>query len=503
LSNISNSFYWNAGSLGAGTYSYYYFAWGNGSNKNYNTTATQYYAIAKGAGDIEVYLNGIAANQTVELGSIATFNMSRLAGEVNTPVYLNGILVANGTFTTNTTTTSSLSSINITAILPASQNYTGESVERWIDVRDTNNPNVNSLTISPANNSAYSPSQIYQFNATISDISLNATLFEFNGVNYTTSNISNVYNVSFTGLGVGVYPYRWFANDTSGNKNNTESGSYTISQAASEDTGGGGGGGSSSSSAIVNPVNFRLDKYNYDETVALGFVKHSSLKIFNDKATRETFVISSEGLDNVIKFSEDTFVIEPLQSKIIDFDIVSSKEVGVYTGKIIVSSGSSKKEVLTVININSEKSLFDIKLTIPKELRVVRPGDSLVVQYYLLQAGLKEKMDVLLTYEIKDFNGKVYHTESETIAVENQSSFNKEFDTSDFLSGDYVLGTKLVYADGVAVASQQFKVEAVNSKLSRNNILLATLFAAILAIFFAIWIIIKRYKRLAKFNKER
>lgn len=45
LLNISSSYYYNAGSLGAGVYPYYYWAYGNGSNNNFNSTTIYYYTV--------------------------------------------------------------------------------------------------------------------------------------------------------------------------------------------------------------------------------------------------------------------------------------------------------------------------------------------------------------------------------------------------------------------------------------------------------------------------
>jgi len=55
-------------------------------------------------------------------------------------------------------------------------------------------------------------------------------LLEFNGVNYSASQLGNVFTKTLNNLGAGVYDYRWYANDTSGNVNNSETGSYTINK---------------------------------------------------------------------------------------------------------------------------------------------------------------------------------------------------------------------------------------------------------------------------------
>ena len=96
---------------------------------------------------------------------------------------------------------------------------------------DSLNPSVSSLTESPSDPAIYSSGATYEFNATITDTNLQTVLFEFDGTNYTPSISGNVYNFSISDLSVGVYNYRWFANDSYGNVNNTEAGDYTIDKA--------------------------------------------------------------------------------------------------------------------------------------------------------------------------------------------------------------------------------------------------------------------------------
>jgi len=106
----------------------------------------------------------------------------------------------------------------------------------WCDAScfNTQPPSVISLIETPSDPATYSSGGSYEFNVTVTDgTGVEKVLLEFNGVNYTASAIGDVYNVSLVDLGVGTYNYRWFANDTNGNANNTETGSYTIDKATS------------------------------------------------------------------------------------------------------------------------------------------------------------------------------------------------------------------------------------------------------------------------------
>ena len=57
----------------------------------------------------------------------------------------------------------------------------------------------------PTNNSEYYTG-VYQFNTTITNSNSSAGI-EFNNVNFTLSNVSDVFNITFDNLGVGTYPY--------------------------------------------------------------------------------------------------------------------------------------------------------------------------------------------------------------------------------------------------------------------------------------------------------
>ena len=136
-------------------------------------------------------------------------------------------------------------------------------------------------------------------------------------------------------------------------------------------------------------------------------------------------------------------------------------------------------------------------------MKSIITGSTLFSQINLLEMGLKENIDVTLHYEIKDFSGNTYMKESETLAVYDQKSINKEFNTEQLPPGDYVLGVELKYSDGVAVASSQFKVREKVLEKSFNNIILVIILSALIFILTAIILIIKRYNNLKKKLKSK
>src|SRR3989344_346020 len=106
-------------------------------------------------------------------------------------------------------------------------NFNFTSVSFFVD---SIKPTIDNLIETPSDPAAYVGGAKYEFNATINDSNLQTVLIEFNGVNYSASNISNVYNFSISNLAAGEYNYYWSANDSLGNFNITH-GSYMVNQA--------------------------------------------------------------------------------------------------------------------------------------------------------------------------------------------------------------------------------------------------------------------------------
>jgi len=96
---------------------------------------------------------------------------------------------------------------------------------------DANTPQFSNYN-GTANNTAYSPGASYEFNATI--LNTNGTAgIEFNGVNHTASNSSEVFTVTISDLPAGTYNYYWWAygNGTDHNFNASAIRSFIIVQA--------------------------------------------------------------------------------------------------------------------------------------------------------------------------------------------------------------------------------------------------------------------------------
>ncbi|MFA4952888.1 MAG: hypothetical protein WC584_01555 [Candidatus Pacearchaeota archaeon] len=105
------------------------------------------------------------------------------------------------------------------------------------DLTDNIPPTFSNYKENPTNGSVYTQGAFYEFNVTITESNLDKVGIEFNGVNYTGSNLrnlSNIYIFNRTNLGAGTYNYYWWANDSLGNYNTSGIRVYTINKSESQ-----------------------------------------------------------------------------------------------------------------------------------------------------------------------------------------------------------------------------------------------------------------------------
>jgi hypothetical protein len=274
----------------------------------------------------------------------------------------------------------------------------------------------------------------------------------------------------------------------------------SVSSGSSGTTGSSGSGGGGATTTTQDSIKVGTD--SIERTLALNKIEFGQIEIRNTGEGNKTFSVSVETINSLIEFEESKITVGAGDSKNFEFRITPPTETGIYTGKIIIVSGSYVKTIPVTLNIRTEKSLYDLIVTIPKSMKVIEPATNLVSQIDLLQMGIKEKMDVTLNYVIKDFTGKVYFSESETIAVENQKTLEKEFHTSDLPDGEYVLGVELIYPDGVAVASSQFKV-GQKSLVQKNNIFMILILCALVFVAITIYFVTRKYRRMLKAVRKK
>lgn len=103
-----------------------------------------------------------------------------------------------------------------------------------------------------------------------------------------------------------------------------------------------------------------------------------------------------------------------------------------------------------------EAALFDIKIN-PESIKIDESG--LKFSINLSEMKGNEKIDVTITYNVTDINGTVVYSETETIAVYGNISFDKILKDINLVPGDYRLNAEITYGNNQkAIAAYVFKI---------------------------------------------
>jgi hypothetical protein len=257
---------------------------------------------------------------------------------------------------------------------------------------------------------------------------------------------------------------------------------------------GGGGGIEEKLASIKNLV---ITQKILNIPIIINKVKTEKIELYNNGSSVINVSIGVEGLEDIliIKKKDRSFKLNAGERKEIEIKIAAPSAPGIYTGKLIING----QEVLITLNVNTKELLFDAKIIIPDELKIINKGDKLKTKITLIPLG-EAGLDVTLKYIISDFSGKNFLTESETIKVNENLTFTKEFATNNLPTGDYIFGLEVLYEKNVATTSANFKViEKGLLTLSGNSILLILGIAIIILIL----LILIRYKSIKHRNIKK
>ncbi|MDP2672828.1 MAG: hypothetical protein Q8O84_03385 [Nanoarchaeota archaeon] len=278
--NTSNNFY-NVTGLTAGT-SYTIKVHTKDTSGNVNNTDVNSIASAS---TLDTTPPTITINSpTNKTYATTSINLSVSANEViNTWKYTLNSGATNTTFTPNTTITVSEGSNSLTVYANDSSNNVGSSnVNFSIDITSLG------VTINSPTATIYTTS-IIEFNITANE-DADRAWFTIDGgtTNYTmTNNANGNFNYTLANFANGDYISKFYANDSLGNLNNTESVNFTISIpeifSDNGDGGGGGGRGGSRSSS---------EKSNLSVTEVPANNKISNIQNFSNNLLNEQFEIS-------------------------------------------------------------------------------------------------------------------------------------------------------------------------------------------------------------------
>lgn len=253
------------------------------------------------------------------------------------------------------------------------------------------------------------------------------------------------------------------------------------------DTGGGGGGGAVPS---------------LDITVTPSWDPNSGIKIPVDTTREENITVTNNGDSTVtvsishtfgdhltVLDSQGTLTIEPGESEIFNLLFLGLSEPGVVPGSITVGD----RTILTSLDISTVLLLFDSLITVLNPNITVFQGEELNTLINLIPMGDPARLDVTMEFEIRDFDGNVYSTSSDTVLIESQMSVLRDFETGNLPVGDYIIALDLVYPNGIAPSSAHFIVkEREIPPIIGDIILFLIIVILVLAIIIIIILILRR-----------
>lgn len=275
---------------------------------------------------------------------------------------------------------------------------------------------------------------------------------------------------------------------------NTVSGDGCSSTCMTEVTpsppGPGPGVGAPAISISIEPTEFNIN-------LAVNTNIEKIIKVKNLGTNTINVSVSQQGLENMALLDRTFLELAGGETKDLKVVFVATSETGIFTGKIIIGG----RTVSVSINVKTKLLLFDSNIVVLNKDYIVARGDKLKTQVTLVPLGDKERLDVTLNYVIKDYLGKTYLTRSETVLVENQVNFKRNFDTGMLPLGKYIVGLQLVYPGGVAPSSAHFEVIA-KAPLTFGKIVLFLIIAILIIGILIILILILKRRRKRKKGEE-
>lgn len=210
----------------------------------------------------------------------------------------------------------------------------------------------------------------------------------------------------------------------------------------------GGGGGVVAQNILVNPTEFNINlaiNTNVEEQILVTNLGLSSLNLS----------VFQQNLGGMILLSHTSLGLNPGESKVITVVFVALSQTGIFTGKIKIGI----KEVLVSLNIRTKLLLFDSNIVVLNRDYLVKQGNKLETEVTLIPLGDPSRLDVTLNYVIMNFDSnKTFLTHSETILIEEEVKFRRDFDTGALPVGPYIIGLELIYPNGVAPSSASFEI---------------------------------------------
>ncbi len=245
--------------------------------------------------------------------------------------------------------------------------------------------------------------------------------------------------------------------------------------------GAGGGGGT-----IIS--NFKLDTDLIKVLIKTGESKREVLQIKNIGGTILNISLDFGNLEEFMIASEESFLLEAGETKIINIDIFAKEEEipDAYTGRIIVKGNGITKIINVIIEVKERKPLFDVLTNVRN--KKVSPEYNVIANIKMMNMGDLEHIDVLFYYAIKDFEGNVLTFKEESLFIEKELEIVRRLKVPENLSpGNYIFYSRVSYEEISATSADVF---TVTEKVKVSNLVLLVI--VILLIIILIYLLKKR-----------
>ena len=279
---------------------------------------------------------------------------------------------------------------------------------------------------------------------------------------------------------------------------NTVSGDGCSSACATEVVTQPGGGAGPGAGGVITPAqNLVITPTQFTITLAVNTNIQKIITITNAGTSSTSVAVSQNMFDNssnhvdMILINTTAFVLQPGETKQLPITFVAGNNTGIFTGTIRAGNVG----IPVSINVKTKLLLFDSNIVVLNKDYIVVKGDELKTRVSLIPLGDKERLDVTLDYTIRDYTGKIYLTQKETLLVQDRINFDRNFKTGNLPIGKYVVGLELKYPGGVAPSSAHFEVVSRAPITFGTIVLWLTIFILILAIIIIIILIYKKKKK--------
>jgi len=259
--------------------------------------------------------------------------------------------------------------------------------------------------------------------------------------------------------------------------------------AAGDDDGAGGGGGGGS---VTPALNIAVTPLAINLNMVVDSAIDQPITVTNLGNTTLNFTITQTNLDNLVLLDKSNMVLSGSSTETFNARFVAPNSPGIYAGTIRVDG----KSIPVALNVKTSLLLFDSNIIVLNDDYQVPQGNELQTRVTLLPMGDPARLDVTLNYEIRDYSNNIYLTKSETLLVEEQIEFDRDFDTGALPLGKYIIGLELIYPNGIAPSSAHFEVtEKLPADILGKIILWLIILILLIAIIIIIILIIRYYRR--------